>query len=53
MIKKHNSQGMLEHNISNVVDLIGAADDNWWHQAITWANFDPDLCRHMVSLGHI
>ena len=21
-------------------------------QAITWANFDPDLCRHMVSLGH-
>ena len=21
-------------------------------QAITWANVDPDLCRHMVSLGH-
>ena len=21
-------------------------------QAITWANFDPDLCRHMPSLGH-
>ena len=21
-------------------------------QAITWANIDPDLCRHMVSLGH-
>ena len=20
-------------------------------QAITWANIDPDLCRHMVSLG--
>ena len=20
-------------------------------QAITWANVDPDLCRHMVSLG--
>ena len=20
-------------------------------QAITWANFDPDLCRHMASLG--
>ena len=20
--------------------------------AITWANVDPDLCRHMVSLGH-
>ena len=21
-------------------------------QAITWANVDPHLCRHMVSLGH-
>ena len=21
-------------------------------QAITWANNDPDLCRHVVSLGH-
>ena len=21
-------------------------------QAITWANVDPDLCLHMVSLGH-
>ena len=21
-------------------------------QAITWANFDPDLCRQMASLGH-
>ena len=21
-------------------------------QAITWDNVDPDLCRHMVSLGH-
>ena len=20
-------------------------------QAITWANVDPDLCHHMVSLG--
>ena len=20
--------------------------------AITWANVDPDLCGHMVSLGH-
>ena len=20
--------------------------------AITWANVDPDLCSHMVSLGH-
>ena len=23
----------------------------WRHQAITWANVDPDLCRHMASLG--
>ena len=21
-------------------------------QAITWANVDPDLCRHLASLGH-
>ena len=21
-------------------------------QVITWANVDPDLCRHMASLGH-
>ena len=21
-------------------------------QAITWANVDPDFCRHMASLGH-
>ena len=24
----------------------------WRQQAITWANVDPDLCRHMVSIGH-
>ena len=29
----------------------------WWlgavrQQAIIWANVDPDLCRHMASLGH-
>ena len=24
----------------------------WRHQAITWTNVDPVLCRHMVSLGH-
>ena len=28
----------------------------WWlgavrQQAITWASGDPDLCRHMASLG--
>ena len=26
--------------------------NNCQQQAITWANVDPDLCRHMVSLGH-
>ena len=27
---------------------------NWWsvNIAITWTNFDPDLCRHKASLGH-
>ena len=26
----------------------------WCRQAttITWANVDPDICRHMASLGH-
>ena len=23
-----------------------------WHQVITWANVDSDLCRHMASPGH-
>ena len=23
-----------------------------WPQAITWANVNPDLCRHVASLGH-
>ena len=23
-----------------------------WFQAMTWANIDPDLSRHMVPLGH-
>ena len=23
-----------------------------WQEAITWANVDPDLYRHMASLGH-
>ena len=25
---------------------------SWCHQAITWANIDPDLCCHMASLGY-
>ena len=24
----------------------------WRQQAITWANVDQDLCRHMASLGY-
>ena len=24
----------------------------WQHQAITWAKVEPDLCRHIASLGH-
>ena len=24
----------------------------WWHQAITWANVDLDLCRHITSPGY-
>ena len=24
----------------------------WYRQATTWANVDPDLCRHIVALGH-
>ena len=23
-----------------------------WQQTLTWANVDPDLCRHMASIGH-
>ena len=26
-------------------------DVAWRHQAITWTNVDPDLCRQMASLG--
>ena len=24
---------------------------HWQHQAISWANVDPDLCGHMASSG--
>ena len=24
----------------------------WWHQAITWASVDPDLCHDVASLGY-
>ena len=32
--------------------LVQQVNIAWRHQAITWANVDPDLCCHMVSLGH-
>ena len=35
-------------NLTNQKPTLGAAR----HQAITWANVDPDLCCYMVSLDH-
>ena len=38
--------------------VLNATRPHWWwvnvgwQQAITWANVDLDLCRHMASLGH-
>ena len=31
---------------------IGSGNGAVRQQAITWANGEPDLCRHMASLGH-
>ena len=34
---------------------VSAIELHWYlvrQQAITWANVDTYLCRHMVSLGH-
>ena len=39
----------LTDDKSTLVQVMAGA---WRHQAITWANVDPDLCRHMVSIGH-
>ena len=39
MLNKQNLQG-------NLASLVA-----WRHQAITWANVDPNLWRQMVSLG--
>ena len=32
---------------------IGTGNGLVRQQAVTWANVDPDLCRHMVSQGYI
>ena len=38
----------MAQNTSIMVQLMA-----WWHQAvITWENVDPELCRHMASLGY-
>ena len=42
------------------MNVTGPSDDKstlvqvmvWCRQAITWANVEPDPCRHMASLGH-
>ena len=39
------------HTVPLLVSGFWSAGD-WTEQAITWANVDPDLCRHMASLGH-
>ena len=50
---------MAELSLVNLLDLTDGKSTlvqvmAWCRQAqaITWANVDPDLCRHMVSLGH-
>ena len=47
--------------LSSMWLLLDRPDDKWtlvqvmaWcrqQQAITWASVDPDICRHMASLG--
>ena len=32
---------------------IGTGNGLVRQQAVTWANVDPDLCRHIVSQGYI
>ena len=34
------------------LELTGDKSTLVQHQAISWANVDPDLCRHIGSLGH-
>ena len=38
----------LADDKSTLVQVMGAIKQ----QAITWSNVDPDLCAHMVLLGH-
>ena len=41
---------MLQNTLDDKSTLIQAMA--WCHQKKTWNNVDPDLCRHMASLGH-
>ena len=62
----HIKDKYLEHFLRNYPH-VNARRPHWWRltsqhwvgwwlgaikQAITWANADPELCRHMASLGH-
>ena len=44
-----NDTGHLTNDKSTLVQLMA-----WYHQAtfITWANGDPNLCYHIMALGH-
>ena len=45
--------GEVAHgSTDNKSTLVQAMDCCARQQAITWSNVDPDLCRHMASLGH-
>ena len=43
------SKGLTDERSALVMALVVPSDN----KAITWANVDSDLCRHMASLGHI
>ena len=40
-------------DMSTLVQIKGLMPSDNFKQAITWANVDPDLGRHMVLQGHI
>ena len=42
----------LTDDKSTLVQVMAWCRQATKQQAITWANVDLDLCRHMVSLGH-
>ena len=43
----------MPQNFTDVNIGLGNGFVAWRHQAITWVNVNPVLCRHMVLLGHI